>query len=226
MSYALLLAAWSVFGSGPHAEQHFTVGVTAGARVHVESANGYITVTTGRAGSGIAVTVTKRADTLEQVRALEVATDRNGNDVTLRAVYPKGCGSGSCGGEISFDLTVPRGTRLDLRTSNGYIKATGITADSRMASSNGSVSASYSVFTAVKQVSLSTSNGAVSLALPAAAKIGRLRMETSVGRLNSDWPVEIDRSNFVGGSVDRTFNAGAASITLQTSNGSVTLRKI
>jgi len=225
MHYALILAAWSLFGSGPHAEQRFTFTTPAAPHVRVETSNGSIAVTTGRARAGVAVTVTKRADTLEQVRALDVATAQRGNDISLRAVYPKGCG-GTCGGEISFAVVVPPSTVLELRTSNGQVSAGGISADARLVSSNGSVSATYAAFTSVKRVWLATSNGQISLELPASAKIGRLQMNTSVGRIGSDWPVSVDRSNLVGGSVDQTLNPGAAAVSLATSNGSIALKKI
>ena len=83
MTVALIFAAWSLFGSGPHAEQHFNFAVGAPGRVSVDTANGSIEVATGRAGSTVAVTAVKRADTLAQVQALSVAAERRGNDVTL-----------------------------------------------------------------------------------------------------------------------------------------------
>jgi hypothetical protein len=226
MPNAIVLAlAWSLFGSGAHAEQQLHFATTAAPRVRVETSNGSIGVTAGKPGNGVSVTVTTRADTAEEVRALSVATEHHGNAISLRAVYPKGCGS-SCGGEISFAVAVPPGTVLDLSTSNGRVDASGITGDARLASSNGSVSAAYASFTEVKRVSLDTSNGQLFLALPGAAKIGRLHAETSVGKISSDWPLRVDRSNLVGASVDQTLNPGGASIRLTTTNGSITLKKI
>jgi DUF4097 and DUF4098 domain-containing protein YvlB len=220
----VLALAWSLFGSGAHSEQQLHFATSAGTHVRVETANGFITVTTGRAGAGVNVTVTKRADTVDGVRALSVATQQHRNAISLRAVYPQGCGS-SCGGEISFAVTAPPGTVLDLRTSNGQIEATGISADARLASSNGSVIASYAAFTGVKQVSLTTSNGRLELSLPASSKIGRLRMETSVGRISSDWPLRVDRSSLVGAAVDQTLGPGGPSVSLTTTNGSIALKK-
>lgn len=225
MIVALILAAWQLLGSGPSAEQHHTFAVSGRAFVHAVTANGKIEVTT-KAGSPIEVTVVKRADTQAQVDALGAEVQRQGNGVSLRALYPKGCGSGSCGGEVSFFVTAPPGTSFDLETSNGSIRAGGIAADAVLASSNGSVSASYAAFSSVKRVALSTSNGSVTLTLPASAKIGRLKMDTAVGHLASDWPVRVDRSSFVGGSVDQTLVPGAASVTLTTTNGSINLKKI
>jgi len=226
MMYAVILAAWSLFGSGPHAEQHFSFAVSAAAHVQVETANGKITVTTGRPGSAVEITAIKRADTLNQVKALGVDARRNGSTVTLRAVYPSGCGTGSCGGEISFTIVAPPGTTLDLRSSNGNVSADGIGADATLTTSNGVVSASYATFAGVKHVALSTSNGNVSLELPSSAKIGRLKMDTSVGRVSSDWPVRVDRSSFVGGRVNQTLSPGGASVSLTTTNGSITLKRI
>lgn len=224
MIYALILAAWQLLGSGPAAEQHFTFAVSGRASVHAVTANGKIEVAT-KAGSAIEITVVKRADTQEQVDALGADVKRQGSTVSLRALYPKGCGGGSCGGEVSFFITAPPGTTFDLNTSNGSVGADGITADASLTSSNGAVSASYAAFSGVKRVSLSTSNGKVTLSLPASAKIGRLKMDTSVGHISSDWPVRVDRSSFVGGSVDQTLAPGAATITLTTTNGSITLKK-
>lgn len=226
MAHALILAAWSLFGSGPHAEQHYTLTVSAAPHVLVGTANGKVTVKTGRVGSAIEVTVTKRADTPDQLKALGAQVQRTGNAVTLRAVYPRNCGTGSCGGEVSFDIVTPPGTELDVSTSNGSITATGIGANARLKSSNGSVNASYASLTGVTEIALSTSNGSISLALPPPVKIGRLRMDTSVGRIASDWPVNVDRSNFVGGSVDQTLVRGATAITLSTTNGSISLKKV
>ena len=226
MTYALILAAWSIFGGGQHVEQHYTLTVPAAAQLRADTANGKISVTTGRPGSAVEVTVTKRADTMSQVNALRAEVSQRNNVVTLHAVYPNGCGSGSCGGEISFAVVVPPHTALDLRSSNGSLNADGLSADALLETSNGSVSASYTGFATVSRVSLSTSNGSVSLSLPASARIGRVKMETSVGRIASDWPLRVDRTSYVGGSVDQTLSPHGAAISLATTNGSINLKKI
>jgi DUF4097 and DUF4098 domain-containing protein YvlB len=222
----MIFAAWSLFGSGPHAEQHFTFAAAGAVRMRIETANGKIAVTTGQPGSPVAVTAIKRADTIEQVNALSVDARRSGSEIVLRALYPKGCGSGSCGGEISFTVTAPPGIALDLNSSNGSIDASGISGNAVLSTSNGSVSASYAAFGNVRSVALSTQNGSVSLMLPASAKLGKVKMDTAVGRINSDWPLNVDRASFVGGSVNQTLTGGAAAITLTTTNGSITLKKI
>lgn len=225
MIYAVVLAAWSIFGSGQHVEQHYTLTVAAAPQLRADTANGKISVTTGRPGSAVEVTVTKRADTMAQVNALRADVSHRNNVVTLHAVYPSGCGSGSCGGEISFSVVVPPHTSLALSSSNGSVSADGLSADARLETSNGSVSASYANFNAVARVSLSTSNGNVSLSLPASAKIGRVKLDTSVGRIKSDWPLRIDRTSYVGGSADQTLVSGGAAVTLETTNGSISLKK-
>lgn len=225
MTYALIFAAWSIFGSGPHTERHYTFAVSAPAQLRAETANGKISVTTGRPGSAIEVTAVERADTTAALNALSVDARSRNNVVTLRAVYPSRCGSGSCGGEISFFVVVPPRTELVLNSSNGNVSADGVGADARLATSNGSVSASYASFENVAHVSLSTSNGNVTLTLPATAKIGRLQMDTSVGRIASDWPVRVDRGSFVGGSADQTLARGGAAVSLTTTNGSIALKK-
>lgn len=225
MLYGLIFAlAWSLFGSGAHAEERFAFHTSASPHVRVDTVNGTIVVTAGAAGSGIAVVVTKRADTSSEVEALGVARVQRGNDVRLRAVYPSACGQ-SCRGEISFALVVPPATVLNLGTVNGKVDASGIAGDARLESVNGAVSATYAGVGTVKNVWLGATNGRVALGLPSRTKIGRLRMETSVGKIASGWPVRIDTSNFVGAAVDQTLVAGGIGVTLVTTNGGIALEK-
>ena len=78
----------------------------------------------------------------------------------------------------------------------------------------------------MRSVALGTTNGSVTLGLPSNAKIGRVqRVDTTHGRITSDWPLNVDRSNYVGSSVDQTLQPGGTAINVSTQNGSISLRK-
>jgi DUF4097 and DUF4098 domain-containing protein YvlB len=218
--HALFLTLLALFG-GVQSQQHLSFTTPSTPHVRVESTNGSIAVTTG--GSSIQVTVIKKAQTQGALASLSVSAKHDGNNVSLVAVYPQNCSN--CGGEISFALTVPAGTVLDLETTNGSVKADGIGSDAKLDTTNGSVEATYASSNGVHDVALSSTNGSIALSLPSSARLGRVKMDTSVGRISSDWPLTIDRSNFVGAGVDQTVSSGGINLNLNTTNGSIGLRK-
>jgi DUF4097 and DUF4098 domain-containing protein YvlB len=218
--HALFLTLLALFG-GVQAQQHLSFTTPGTAHVRVESTNGSIAVTTG--GSSIQVTVIKKAQTQSALASLSVSSKHDGNSVSLVALYPQNCSN--CGGEISFELTVPAGTVLDLETTNGSIKADGIGADAKLETTNGSVNATYASASGVRSIVLRSTNGSLNLALPTGARLGQVKMDTSVGRISSDWPLTIDRSNFVGAGVDQQLSSGGINVNLNTTNGSINLQK-
>lgn len=108
-------------------------------------------------------------------------------------------------------------------TSNGAIEATGIGTPAQLETSNGSVDVQLADGQ-VGNVEIRTSNGSVKLALPASWQ-GRAEATTSNGRVSMDGggraqKVTAERNQ---GSMD-VGEAGKASATVRSSNGSVTVR--
>ncbi len=108
-------------------------------------------------------------------------------------------------------------------TSNGAIEATGIGTPAQLETSNGSVDAAVADGQA-GNVEVRTSNGSVKLALPASWQ-GRADATTSNGRVTMDGggraqKLSAERNQ---GSMD-VGDAGKATATIRSSNGSVTVR--
>jgi DUF4097 and DUF4098 domain-containing protein YvlB len=214
------LALFGMFGGDMTAQQYLSFSVTGAPTVRIQTTNGSINLKTG--GGSVSVTATKKADSQEKLSALKVTSSQSGGTITVTAVFPSSCND--CG-SIAFDVSVPAGAKVELAATNGSITAGGLSADSRMTTTNGSVRATYASAASVRAVAIETTNGSVTLALPANAKIGRVHGSTVHGGMSSDWPLNVNRVNYAGANVDQTLQAGGTTINLSTENGSISLKK-
>ncbi len=216
----LTLALLAYGGDDMTAQQYLSFSVTGTPTVRIQSTNGSINLKTG--GGSVSVTATKKADSQEKLNALRVTSSQNGGTISVTAVFPSSCDD--CG-SIAFDVTVPAGAKVELATTNGSITASGLSADARMSTTNGSVHAGYTSAGGVRAISMESINGSITLGLPSNAKIGRVHGSTTHGRISSDWPLNVDASNYVGSNVDQTIQPGGTNIDVSTQNGSISLRK-
>jgi DUF4097 and DUF4098 domain-containing protein YvlB len=216
----LSLALLAYGGDDMTAQQNLSFSVSGAPTVRIQSTNGSINLKTG--GGGVSVTATKKADSQEKLNALKVTSSQSGGTITVTAVFPSSCND--CG-SISFDVTVPAGTKVDLSTTNGSIGASGLSANAHLSTTNGSLRAAYSSAAGVRAISLESTNGSITLGLPSNAKLGRIKGSTTAGRISSDWPLNVDRSNYVGSSIDQTLQSGGINITASTQNGSISINK-
>jgi len=127
----------------------------------------------------------------------------------------------SSNGAIQVEGGFVGATRL--RTSNGAIEGIGIGAPAQLETSNGSVDVQLTAGQ-TGNVEIRTSNGSVKLSLPASWQ-GRVEADTSNGRVSMDGggraqKVTVERNQ---GTMD-VGEAGKASATVRSSNGSVTVR--
>lgn len=154
---ALLLCGGCTLGAAEETREQ-SVAVPPGSAVEVETRNGSITVREGRVGK-VRIKATKRARATSSPRKLlaqiKVVVKQKGKTLYVTAEHPTGSLTKQYG--VSFELTVPRATRLDLETRNGSVKLGRmhgpVTANTR----NGSIRAEHvaGAFTAI------THNGAV-----------------------------------------------------------------
>jgi DUF4097 and DUF4098 domain-containing protein YvlB len=147
--------------------------------VVVETFNGTVEVRAGEPGRVEAtVEVTGTGPTTAEAEAdrANVATtlEEETGQVRLRAVYTPNPGSpGNRGAAVT--LTVPPGSELDIRTSNGAVTVEGVGAALRVATSNAAVTVEGSTGDTV----LETSNGAVEMT----AVTGMIDVRSSNGRV-------------------------------------------
>jgi DUF4097 and DUF4098 domain-containing protein YvlB len=129
----------------------------------VETFNGNIDVAVS-AGSAVKIDVTKRGsgDTADEAKAdlknIQVTMNQEGSTVRVTAQRSdKRTGADNSG--ASAKLTVPPGSILQLRTSNGKVTTSGETADVSVQNSNGTVD----VRGAAGALDLKTSNGNITV---------------------------------------------------------------
>jgi hypothetical protein len=180
-------------------EKSFEVGVSP--RVVVEMFNGTIQVEAD-AGNAVWASVTKRGsgtsreEAQQDLKNFEVTLTQEGGTVRIiaRRANPKAT-LGNSG--ASATLKVPRGTALELRSSNGSVTVTGQAGD----------------------VTINTSNGKIEVD----GGTGRLRLDTSNGSIGVDATNAVVAAQTSNGSI--TFNGSLAQgdQSFRTSNGRITL---
>jgi DUF4097 and DUF4098 domain-containing protein YvlB len=145
------------------------------------------------------------------------------------------------GWSVSYDVSVPRRTDLDLRTHNGGIAVEGVRGridlealnggvsirdvqgDLRGGTTNGGVTLVLDGDRWVGQgVDLETTNGGITIVFPERYN-ARLETGTVNGGLNVDFPITVQ--GMVGRRLSTTLGSGGPTIRVRTTNGGVTLRR-
>jgi Toastrack DUF4097 len=208
--------------------------------VVIETFNGEVAVRAGEPGRVDAtVEVTGTGPTqaeAEAARANVVTTlEKEAGRVRLRAVYgPNPASPGNSGAAAT--VTVPPGSELDIRTSNGAVTVEGVGASLKVATSNGAVTAAGSsgdtvvetsngevrVTAATGMIDVHGSNGPVTVEATDAV----VAVRTSSGEVRFSGSLAPGDSGFTtsNAAVDLTLPAGASfALDASTSNGTVTV---
>ncbi|HEV8583050.1 MAG TPA: hypothetical protein VGX68_28615 [Thermoanaerobaculia bacterium] len=108
-----------------------------GGELLVEAAGGSVTVTGGAADGGTVV-ITSTRDDIEDRYSFEVTSEPGRARVISRrrGGWSQGFGWNSSG-NLHFDVRVPRATRVDLKSSGGGIRVSGLKGNARVRSSGG-----------------------------------------------------------------------------------------
>ncbi|HEX6203858.1 MAG TPA: DUF4097 family beta strand repeat-containing protein [Thermoanaerobaculia bacterium] len=226
--------------------------LAAGGEVRVENTNGAIVVETWdrpevrvratkkvRAGSPEAA-----AEIMERLRVrvetgtdrLHVSTGRNDFDQGFFAWLRGQAANAS----VSYHLIVPRGIRLVAETVNGAVTLDGVDGDfvasttngaikvddarGRVDASttNGSISVDMAEVAPDADLDFSTTNGAVTVSLPEDVRTD-LRLRTTNGGIKVDLPVEVTTQSRR--RLDGSINGGGGSLRVETTNGSIRIRR-
>jgi DUF4097 and DUF4098 domain-containing protein YvlB len=219
---ALLLAACganiniSLFTAEEVVSKSYSVNSTP--KIVVEMFNGGIDVITG--SNSVDAKVTKRgggnsqAEAQDDLKNVEVTFTQDGATIHIVARRTdKRVDIGNSG--ASLKLTVPNGTLLDLRTSNGGIIGSGPLGDVVAATSNGKIEFKG----AAGQLDLQTSNGSITVD----GGSGRLKLETSNGGID----VTADNVTVTGqtsnGQIRFTGSLSSGQTELRTSNAGIVI---
>lgn len=177
--------------------------------------------------------------------------------VTICAVYARDKNPGRChrggvssesnGGwwhgsraSITFEVQVPRGVRLNARTTNGNVQGHNLVSVVEASTTNGNVDVSTSEWASASttnggihvsignakwngELKESTTNGSVDVTLPAAAEF-TLDAATTNGGVHTDFPITVQGS-FNSKRLSGTVGAGGRDLRVSTTNGGIKLTK-
>lgn len=225
-----------------------------GGSVAAANINGPIRVRAADGGE-VSLRAVKTARTAECLEALTVVIDASppaqaGKTQTLRieTKHPvkswiQSFAKGGCDGNVSYELTVPRGAAvraksvngavtienvhggIDAETVNGRVKISGAGGAVTARTVNGSVRADIAGEPTSGEYSFQTVNGSVRVSLPAETS-GKFQANTLNGAIETDLPLEVRQARRWGKkSIDARLGGGDASFSFSTVNGSIDIRK-
>jgi len=249
---ALLLTAGSSIAAAQASPQGWRGAIAQGNVIEIKGVNGDVKAMPSAGGEVEVSAVMKgRRNNPAEVR-LEIV--QHGEGVTICAMYPSPdsrpneCQPGSGGrmnvrdNDVTVDFTVrvPAGVRFAGKTVNGGVTATQLAGPVTVSTVNGDVEFSTSAYGEAHTVNGSihaalgstawsdaltfkSVNGSVVVELPADASTN-LHVTTVNGRIDTAFPISVT-GTVNPRRLNGTIGAGGRDLTIETVNGSVTLRK-
>lgn len=239
-----MLATGSLLASVTE-EERFSYTLDEGGRFSISNVNGSITVT-GGGGNDVEIIATKKADNQDDLDKIEIDISHSAKEIVIETEIGKSGKwffHGNNSGQVKYEVTLPRSTRLDsVETVNGDVNITGVSAkvvaesvngsvdvrdladDARLSTVNGSIDAEFAMLGGQQSVKAETVNGRVSITLPADADV-EISADTLNGSINGhDFGLETDKG-FVGSDLNGKIGDGSARLNIDTVNGSIKIRK-
>lgn len=249
LALALLLAASTAGATTIDRTIDRTFDVRPGARVNVDNVNGRVTVTAWNQPR-VRVVAFQHVESHDSALAqktinslVNLSADANG--VRVHTNHPKNddgffawLAGQSVRASVTYQITVPRASNLDVETVNGTLAASDVAGRLRFSTvngritiercagevdastTNGSISADLTAVNG-RLVNLSTTNGRIAVSLPRTVA-ARVDAGTTNGSITSDIAVLTTASTKH--SLRGTLNGGGnAEVRLRTTNGSITI---
>ena len=219
--------------------------LAAGGSVALSNMNGDVDIVAWDRDE-VQIVAEKFARDEERLARISIDVDARPDRITIKTKYPQSERSWFVGkanrnpGGVRYTLRVParlahlkvdvmnsavtvEGVRGDVKiaTMNGRIEATGLAGDAELDSMNGRIFASFVTVRHGQQIKLDTMNGSCTVEVPRDAGAA-VRASTMNGRVRAELPITVERSSRR--SLRGTLGDGGARITLESMNGSLTLR--
>ena len=224
--------------------------VAAGKTIEIKGVNGDIRAGIAT-GNQVEVTAVKRARRSDP-ESVEIKVVEGSEGVTICALYPSRRQVNSCdsrhGGQstenndvsVSFTVKVPAGVKFEGSTVNGSVTATGLRADARASTVNGSVEVETTGEAEAETVNgdvkvemgriagtggmeFSTVNGGIDVTIPDGVGLD-VSASTTNGDISTDFPLTV-RGRFGPRHLTGTIGGGGRALSLTTVNGSIALHK-
>ena len=198
-----------------------TLPMPAGGTLRLKTFSGRVRIT-GGSGDQLVVHAVRRA-TRERLDDIKLEITQSGNTVEVDANHRLVERRNDNVVETDFDIQVPAGTRLDIKTFSAPVTVIGVTASQNIDGFSSSVTIESTDFGDGNDIDVNTFSGEVRLRLPANAR-GNIDFNTFSGRFESDLPVTLNtssRRNFRGA----LNGGGSGDFRLKTFSGDVTIRR-
>ena len=247
---AAIAAAPSVAGAQ---DFRWNGAVPQGQAIEIKGVNG--DVRAEPSGSNQVEVVAEKRARRDDPASVRIEVVPHGGGVTICAVYPSRDGSrpNECrpgdGGRmnvqnndvtVNFTVRVPAGVALVAKTVNGQVDAARLNGDLTLSTVNGSITFSTTgtgrattVNGSIRgemgradwtdRLQMSTVNGGITLTLPASLSTD-VRASTVNGDITTDFPMTIT-GRVTRRSIEGTIGGGGRTLSLETVNGGITLRK-
>ncbi|HEY0305224.1 MAG TPA: DUF4097 family beta strand repeat-containing protein [Longimicrobiales bacterium] len=251
-----LAVLFTILVAAPAAAQdtwNWKKAVPAGRAIEIKGINGDVSATA--ASGGEVEVVARKSANRSDPASVRIEVVEHSGGVTICAMYPNRnseraneCLPGARGRsdnhnndvEVDFEVRVPRGVLFTGKTVNGSVRATGMTADVKASTVNGSVRVSTTGLAEAETVNGSitvrmgrtdwsetlafeTVNGGITLELPDNLNAD-VSASTVNGSLSSDWPMTV-RGRWSNRRMNGKIGAGGRELTLETVNGDIEIRK-
>ncbi len=222
----------------------YSFPLTTDGRISLENVNGDVKIEAWDRDE-VSIEAVKKGRSQEALDAAEIDIDAREDSIHIETRYPERNRDRGRHDAASVDYTlyVPRGAELDeielvngslsldgiagdvaASLVNGEVNASGLTGDAEISTVNGELEIALAELGAGRSVDLSSVNGSVRLEVPGGAG-AEVDASTVHGDIRNDFGLEVDRSGFVGKSLEGTLGGGGARIRLSNVNGSIVLRQ-
>ncbi len=215
--------------------------LSAGGKLSLENINGNVEIIAWDKAE-VSIEAEKKSSSEEKLKAVQIKVSASPDKISIRTTHEKRLFSWNNNVSVTYRVRVPASTRLDsVETVNGNVKCSGVSGDlhietvngsieasdlqgnAHLELVNGSVHASASQLPAKARIHIETVNGSCDLALPADAGAA-LSAETVNGKARCELPLA--NASTKRNELSGTLGNGAASVKLESVNGSVTVRKL
>jgi len=141
------------FGRGPF-EQSYHYTVSGPPTLVINDASGKIRIVAGSSYSDVTIQAIKQSNFFGNPKDIQVTPSQEGNTITAN-VQDSGPGS------VNFEVTVPQGTNVQLKTDSGDVDIEGVTGQMTLATNSGDIQTANDTLNGAS--SLSTNSGDVNV---------------------------------------------------------------
>ena len=198
-----------------------TLSMPSGGTLRLKTFSGRVRIT-GGSGNQMVLHAIRRA-TKDRLNDIKLEITQSGNTIEVDANHRLVERRNDNVVETDFEIQVPAGTRLDVKTFSAPVTVVGVTASQNIDGFSSDITIESADFGDGNDIDVNTFSGDVRLRLPANAK-GNIDFNSFSGRFESDLPVTLNtssRRNFRGA----LNGGGSGDFRLKTFSGDVTIRR-